>query len=165
MPGKETSKDWLLIKKQLRFLMDRNIDYISGYNCAVSWIKNNTGFDTVRGELVEASAAVDFAVVLLAADGNDCVGSMLVDGIPNGEICPIACGKIAPVLLEDGTAATRHFWARGSIAVPGRAIINIPAPPFGGVAQLDDHMKEVGHGANSIGAGVNVIAYVHMHFL
>ena len=162
--SRQTGKDDLWYKQQIKWLKDRLFDFGASYDCHVKWMLNDTGAASVRGTLVEASANVDFAVEVLSADGNDCIGSVLKDDIADGEMIPIGYGGCVPVLLEDGTAATRHYWARSSLTVPGRAIINTASAPGGGVAAIDRHFKEIGHGANSVGASTDVIAYIHMHF-
>jgi hypothetical protein len=162
--SKETGKDILWIKKAIKYNKDRIFDYETSYNCNVSWLINDTGVDSVRGTIVTASSSIDFGAVVNPADIPKAIGSVLKSGIADGEWMPIGYGGIVPVLLEDGTASTRGYWAKVSDTQDGRADITNLLPPGGTIPALEDHLSEVGHCLKTVSAGTDQISYVFMHF-
>ncbi len=117
---------------------------------------NNTGSATVKGTLVKFDTAVDKAVILTAGDDHECIGTFAEDDIADGLETFIIVDGSSLFLLKDATAATRGNWIKTS-DVAGRADASLAAPPLGGVAQLDEHMQEIGHCCESIGAGTDIL--------
>ncbi len=126
---------------------------------------NDTGAPSVKGQLVRTSLSVDGGFVTSNVVAGPPVGQYEVIGavyeanIPNGSPCYVVIYGIADVLMQDGQAATRGYWVRGSTTVNGRAIMSA-APPVG---SSDNHFQEVGHSNQTVPAGVNVLARIVMH--
>lgn len=124
------------------------------------WMTNGIGSATEKGQLVAVSDTDDNEFVLLPADAADCIGVVYDDGVADGGLCRIVIQGVADVLLEDGTGATRGYWARGSETVAGRADITEPNPP--GFAL--PHFSEIGHGMQTVSSGTDVLARCFIHF-
>lgn len=126
---------------------------------------NKTGAVSVLGEAVIASTTVDNAVELTAAAETNPIGAMGESGIADGEL--VWVGRMGPVqfLLEDGTASTHGNWVKTSDTDPGRVNATNLNPPGGGIVQLDEHVREVGHATESHGSGTDVLCRVNAHFL
>jgi hypothetical protein len=113
---------------------------------------NDTGANSVKGTIMEASKAVDEAVILAGIDDPDPMGIMYSDGIADGEEVWVVVSGIAEVLYS--TAVTRGTFARvpetgDASATAGYAIAEaLPAPPFA----TNKHFQELGHPLESIGA-------------
>lgn len=127
-------------------------------------LTNKTGAASVKGTLVEADDTTDNAFKVMVADDPDPIGAVYEDGIADGEPCWVVVAGIAEVLIEDGTAATRSYWAKVSDTVAGRADITNPAPAGGAIAALEDHFTEIGHCLETKGSGTDVLAKIVMHF-
>lgn len=121
---------------------------------------NNTGRNSIKGLLVEASSAINEAVVAAGVSSYDPIGAMYENGIPNGQPVWVVVAGVAQVLLEDGTTATRGYWAATPTVTGGRADITTAAPP-GLVLQ---HFREIGHGLETVASGTDVLAKIMMHF-
>lgn len=126
-------------------------------------LSNGTGVASVKGTIIEADTNADDSFDFAGADGNHPIGIVYDDGIADGGKCWIIILGIADVLLKDTTLSTRGNWAQLS-DVAGRADATLANPPAGGVAQLDEHMQEVGHCLETIAGGVDVLARILMHF-
>lgn len=123
-------------------------------------LTNDTGAASVKGSLIEASHAVEQAVSLTDASGDDdCMGVIHEDGVADGDPVWVVVAGMADVLLEDGTSATRGYWA-GTAATAGRADITNLDPP----GLVDAHFTEIGHCVQSATAGTNVLARCVLHF-
>lgn len=121
---------------------------------------NDTGAPSVRGSLVEASSSVDQAVSLTQAAGDDdCLGAIYEDGVADGQPVWVVVAGMADVLLENGTSATRGYWA-GTGATAGRADCTNANPP----GLVDAHFTEIGHCVQSVGSGTDVLARCVLHF-
>lgn len=160
---KETGNDNLSLQAFTKWTKERMFDFSSSQDCSVIWVLNDTGDVSVRGTVVRCSLLVDLAIDITVADEEEAVGSILKSGIPDGELVPVGHGGVIPVLLQDGTGCTRSNWCRTSITDPGRADGTLAAPPGGGVANLDKHMKELGHCFESKGSGTDVICLIITH--
>ena len=125
---------------------------------------NDTGATSVKGTLVCASSTADFAVEICAADEKDTVGAVYNDGVPNGDVMYVVVSGVADVLLEDNTTATRAYWARLSETQAGRADITNPNPPGGTIIEIDNHFAEIGHGLETVSAGIDQLARCVLHF-
>lgn len=126
-------------------------------------LTNKTGAASVKGTVVEADTTTDDAFKVADADGNHPIGVVYDDGVADGSECWVVISGIADVLLKDATASTHGNWVQMS-DVAGRADATVANPPAGGVAQLDNHMEEVGHCLESRGADTDVLARVCLHF-
>ena len=124
---------------------------------------NKTGAASVKGTIVEADTTTDDAFKVADADGNHPFAIVYDDGVGDGSECWIIIYGIADVLLKDATASTHGNWVQMS-DVAGRADATVADPPAGGVAQLDNHMEEIGHCLESKGADIDVLARVCLHF-
>jgi hypothetical protein len=128
------------------------------------WLENQTGAASVKGTLVEASSTVDNAFQAITANDPDPIGAVFDDGVANGEQCRVVVGGRAQVLLEDGTATSRGYWAKVSETANGRVDATLAAPSGGTIAQINEHFHEVGHTLEAKTAGTNVLCWIIMHF-
>jgi len=123
-------------------------------------LTNKTGASSVKGTVVEMSASVDNAVDVTSIDCDDPVGVIYEDGIADGAEVWVIVNGIAEVLIENSTAATRGYWVRTGSTTPGRADATTTSPP----GADPSHWQEIGHCAESVGSGTNVLAKVVLHF-
>lgn len=128
------------------------------------YLLNGTGSLSIKGELVDTNGPIDNSYAVTVADTPDMIGVVYQSGIADGELVPIVVSGIAEVLIEDGTIATRGYWARISITQNGRADITNAAPPGGGIPEIDTHLKECGHCLESKSSGTDIFAKIVMHF-
>ena len=128
---------------------------------------NQTGGASVKGTVVEpnAGAVADRGVKSITADDPDPVGIVYESGIADGSLMWVVVSGMAQVLLQDSTAGTRGNWSRVSETQAGRVDSTNAAPPGGGVTELDEHVRELGHCAETVGAGTDVLCWHHVHFL
>ena len=125
---------------------------------------NKTGAASVKGSVVETdSVGTDFSFKLSEATDSDMMGVVYEDGIPDGQECFIVTHGPVQALLKDTTAATRGNWVQHS-DVAGRIDATLAIPPLGGQVQTDAHFTELGHCMESVTAGVDKLAWVHIHF-
>lgn len=124
---------------------------------------NKTGAASVKGMTVEANTALDESFVIADADGNHHIGVVYEAGIADGSLCWVVIHGWADALLKNATAATHGNWVTIS-DVAGRIDATQAAPPAGGIAQLDNHMKEIGHCLETVVGGVDKTARVHLHW-
>jgi hypothetical protein len=121
---------------------------------------NKTGAASVKGSLVKAGSAVDNSVVLNdALGGLNPIGAVYEDGIADGQLVWVVISGVAEVLLEDGTAATRGYWA-SSGATAGRVDCTTADAP----GLVLSHFQEVGHCLQSVNSGTDVLARCLLHF-
>ena len=146
----------------LKFLQDRLWNYNAEQTSSRVKLINKSGAVSVRGELVEASTTTDNAVSLSTPDSNHAIGIFDESGVADGDYVWISCDVIVYVMLKDGTAGTHGNWVKTS-DVAGRADATQLTPPAGGVALLDEHMQELGHCLESIGAGTDVLCKIIMN--
>lgn len=123
---------------------------------------NKTGAASIKGTLVDGSDTTSNAFKITEADGNDVIGVVYEDGVADGDECYMVFTGRCQVLLKDTTAATLEYWAKTS-DVAGRADITNAVPPGGGIIALDEHFQEIGHGDESVGSGVDVLAFIQLH--
>jgi len=125
------------------------------------WVVNDTGAASVKGQIIEASSAVDNAVDLISIDDPDPIGVVYDAGVADGgQIRVVFSGK-AEVLFSN-TPIRLHF-ARNPVAADGgtngSAISEtVPTPPF----STDKHFLEIGHILETKGAPG--LALVNLHF-
>jgi hypothetical protein len=124
---------------------------------------NKTGKPSVKGNIVKASEAQDFAFELTSIEDKQAAGIVYDDGIPDGELCFIVKHGPAQVLLVDNTTATRGFWAYMS-KIKGRCLCDLKQPPGSGIKQLEARILGIGFGIENKDAGINVLAWIDTHF-
>lgn len=125
---------------------------------------NKTGAASVRGAVVDASDTTDDAVKLVGANGFSPAGVFLDSGVADGDPAWVVVSGTAYVLLQDGTASTRGYWARTSVTTAGRADATNAAPPGGTIGALETHLKEIGHCLETKAPGTDVLAKCFLHF-
>lgn len=124
-------------------------------------LENDTGANTVKGQLARASTSTDDAFELATASEEECIGVIYEDGIADGNDCWIVIGGIADVLFEDNHGTTRGYWVGSSTTDAGYAVTAaaVPAAPR--------HFEEIGHCIETVaagGAGTNIYARCVLHF-
>lgn len=122
-------------------------------------LKNKTGAPSVKGTIVDMHSSEAQAFALEAADDQDPMGVVLDDGVPDGGWCRVIVKGMAQVLLRDGVAGTTGYWARASATVAGR--VDVAATPPGADVS---HWREIGHIAETIGSGTDVLCWATIHF-
>jgi len=122
---------------------------------------NNTGANSVKGTLLEASSVVDNAVVIQTNEV-DTIGIMYSDGVANGEEVWVVVSGKAQVLIKDGITAVRDYWVFTS-TTDGRADMLV-ASSGGTIQALEGHFNEIGHCVEAKASGTNVLALVVIHF-
>ena len=130
-------------------------------------LTNKTGGVSVAGQTVRASTVTDDAVVLTAADEDECFGVFLDSGVADGAEAWVVVAGIADVAMEDDVGTTRGNWVRTSITEAGYADATNAGPPGGGVIELDRHMREIGCCLETVvagGGGTHILARCIMHF-
>lgn len=125
---------------------------------------NKTGAASIKGTLVCPSITTNHAIRLTENDDIDPCGVIYQDGCPDGSDVWVVVSGIADVLLQDGTAATRTYWARTSITQAGRADVSNAAPAGGTITALENHFKEVGHSLETVISGTNKLCRMFLHF-
>ncbi len=129
-----------------------------------TWMINDTGSPSVKGTVVEpGSVANSFDVI--TADDPDPIGVVYDDGVADGEECRIVVSGKAYVLLQDSTASTVGNWVRVSATQNGRVNATAATPPGGGVAELDQHVRECGHCLETVSGGTDKLMLMIVHFL
>ena len=124
---------------------------------------NKTGSASVKGTIVRASTTVDNAFETIIANGEEPIGIVFDNGIPDGSYCRIVTGGKAQVLLKNSTASTRGNWVKVSDSA-GRADATLTDPPGSGIPEHDQHFTEIGHCMESKTSGTDVLAWCMIHF-
>lgn len=122
---------------------------------------NRTADVTKKGSVVAPSFDQPGAFCLVVANAQDPMGILLEDDIPIGGKAWVVINGMVDVLLENGTAATRGYWARGSTSDAGRADITNSGPPGNSI----QHYSEIGHSLETKSAGTDVLCRIMIHFL
>jgi hypothetical protein len=138
-------------------------NYYTQKPCLKIQLINNSGGETLKGELVKLDTANDNYAILTGADDHECIGAWAEDGEQDGELAWIIIGGSAQYRLKDTTVAVHGNWIKTSDTA-GRADASNAAPPGGGVVQIDEHLQEIGHCSESAGAGTDVLVEGIMHF-
>lgn len=128
-------------------------------------LTNKTGGASVKGVVAAPESTTQRAFVACPADDPDPIGVVYESGIADGSLCWVVIAGTVQVLLQDSTAGTRGYWSRVSASQAGRANATAAAPPGGGVPELDQHVREIGHCMQNAGAGTNVLCWHIIHFL
>ncbi len=129
-------------------------------------LTNETGSNTVAGQLVQIDTATNDAFVLSSIDETENIGVVLDSGVADGSEAWIVVAGIADVAMKDNTAATRGNWVRASDEA-GYADSTNAVPPGGGIPELDEHMREIGNCIESVaagGGGTHILARCVLHF-
>ncbi len=127
-------------------------------------LTNETGANTIAGQLVRADDAVNDAVDLTGANELECIGVFLESGIADGSEAWVVVSGIADVAMEDNVAAIRGYWVRASVDEPGYAdVTNATAPqPIN-----QTHFTEIGNCIETVtagGGGTHILARCVLHF-
>ena len=125
-------------------------------------LTNTTGANTVAGQTVKADPATNDAVILTAADDNECIGVFLDSGVADDAEAWVVVSGIADVAMEDNTAATRGNWVETSDAEAGYANAESASP-----IAAPQHFNEIGHCIESVaagGGGTHILARCVLHF-
>jgi len=123
-------------------------------------MKNKTGGNTVKGQVVSASGTVDNSFILQANEF-DSFGIVQEGGIADGSDAWVWInGSVAQVLFKDSTAAVRGYVALAA-DTDGRAT-NVEVPSSNPV--VAEHFKEIGHVLESKEGGTDVLVLCHLHF-
>jgi hypothetical protein len=135
--------------------------HISPEGGILTVLTNKTGAASIKGTLVQASAANDKSFVAADTNGFTSMGAVYDDGIADGKPCRVVICGVADVLLQDGTASAAGDWVRVSASAAGRATAHtgVPSPPT-----ADTHFKEIGHCIQTVSSGTNVLTKIIMHF-
>ncbi len=123
-------------------------------------LTNKTGSATVKGQLVKASTADDFAVVLTGINDVECIGVFLESGIADGDEAWVVTYGLADVALDDDTGSTHGNWVETSEA--GYADATAASP-----AAAPTHFNEIGlclESVSATGGGTHVLARCTLHF-
>ena len=155
--------DKLELEHFVREIHRASWNFYTQKRCLKVKFKNNTGAISVKGELVEFDNAEDNAVVLTIANSHECIGAWAEDGVAIGVIGEVIINGSVQYRLKDTTLSTAANWVKTS-DVAGRADASLAAPPLGGVAQLDEHMQEVGHCNQTKTGGTNILAEGKLQF-
>lgn len=123
---------------------------------------NKTGAPSVKGMVVTPGGA-NFGFVATGVSAYSAIGCVYNEGIPDGDTCLVVISGICDVLLEDATASTAGYWVKTSDIAGGRADATLASPPGGGIPELTEHSRELGHCLESVSAGVDKIARITLH--
>jgi len=119
---------------------------------------NKTGSASVKGTVVAISSTTDNAVMVNPIDSDTPFGVIYDSGIADGQSVWVVTSGQAQVLLVNTVAGTRGYIAYSSATVVGRVDLSSTAP---GITQ---HMREIGHTAESKLAGTNILCNIVLHF-
>jgi hypothetical protein len=134
------------------------ITSIGGYAIKLT---NETGGNSVAGQLVRADTANNDAVILTAASDVECLGVFLDGGVADGSEAWVVVAGIADVAMTDNTAATRCNWVETS-AEAGYADATNATP-----VAAPTHFREIGHCIETVaagGGGTHINARCVLHF-
>ena len=131
-------------------------------------LANGTGGATIKGTAVALGDPLvgDTAGSFKLAPASSFVacGIVLESGIAAGQDAWVVISGFADVLIKDGTAATKGYWAKMS-DVAGRVGITEAEGPMGSTyATLGDHMREIGFAVETQGSGTDVLCRALLHF-
>jgi hypothetical protein len=133
------------------------ITSIGGYAIKLT---NETGANTVAGQLVKADTANDDSVVLTAPGDTECFGVFFDSGVADGSEAWVVVAGIADVAHDDNVAAVRGNWMGTGVGAGYAATSLSPAA-------APTHFEEIGHCIESVaagGAGTHILARCVLHF-
>lgn len=106
------------------------------------------------------------AFQLCAAPYYDPIGIIVDAGIADGLPCRVVFAGSAYVRLKENSGATKGNWV-GPSTVAGDADATATDPPGGGITELQEHFKEIGHALETVagtGPGTFVLCLCELHF-
>lgn len=124
-------------------------------------LTNETGFNTIAGQLVRADTGTDDAVILTGIGDTECIGVFLDSGIADAAEAWVVVAGIADVAFDDNVTAVRGGWVATGAAV---GYARTQASP----AAAPQHFEEIGHCIESVtatGEGTHILARCVLHFL
>lgn len=130
---------------------------------------NKTGAPTVLGSVVQpykGAPAVTNAFQLCAAPYYDPIGIVVEAGVADASPCKVVFGGSAYVRLKENSGSTEENWV-GPSAAAGNADATATDPPGGGIVELQEHFKEIGHSLETVaagGAGTYALCLCEVHF-
>lgn len=131
---------------------------IGGYAVKLT---NETGANSVAGQVVVADDTTDDAVDLHTAGDVNPIGVFLDGGIADGSEAWIIISGIADVMMEDNVASVRGQWIGASTSENGVAEISASPPA------APTHFNEMGHCVETVaagGGGTHILARCVLHF-
>ncbi len=153
----EGGRDRPGINHAIKFLKDRLFNYSAAGTCLKTELINDTGSDSIKGQVVAASPAVDMAFVAASESIDGLIGVVAEDGKPDGSECFIIIYGLAEVLMKDSTASASGNWIYVS-DVDGTAEVISPR-----ASQLEDYKKEIGQCLETKSAGTDVLVKCMIH--
>ena len=130
---------------------------------------NKTGAPTVLGTVIgpyKGATVIVNAFQLEATPNYDPVGIVVEAGIADGSPCKVVFVGSAYVRLKENSGTTKGNWV-GPSAEPGNADATATDPPGGGIVELQEHFKEIGHTLETVaagGAGTYALCLCEIHF-
>lgn len=123
-------------------------------------LTNETGSNTIKGQLVKADTVTNDAVVITSAGDVECFGVFFESGIVDGAEAWVVVAGIADVALDDNVEAVRGDWISTGVLAGYAATANSPAA-------APTHFEEIGHCIESVdagGEGTHILARCVLHF-
>lgn len=148
-----TSSDGFDFKSKMK------LTAIGGYAIKLT---NTTGAVTVKGQTVKADTATDDAVILTAADDDECFGVFLDAGVADDAEAWVVIAGIADVAMGDNELATHGNWVETNSTEAGYADATSTTP-----AAAPQHFNEIGHCIQNVaagGGGTHILARCVLHF-
>ena len=125
-------------------------------------LTNTTGVNTIQGQTIKADPDTNDAVILTAADDNECMGVFLESGIADDAEAWVVVAGIADVAMGDNELAARGNWVETNSGEAGYADATSATP-----AAAPQHFNEIGHCIESVaagGEGTHILARCVLHF-
>jgi hypothetical protein len=119
---------------------------------------NNTGSNSVKGEIVRTDTAGASGFIQAPADTDESMGVVYEDNIADDSLCWVVVNGIADVLLKNNTASTVGNWVRISSDTAGRADATSSSTSTANLA------KQIGHCIQTKSGGTDVLTRVVLHF-
>lgn len=130
-------------------------------------LTNKSGSEVTRGRVVEADTSANDAFNITETEDYMPIGVIYDASIADDAEGWVVVLGIADVAMEDNTAATRGYWVKTSDSDAGYADSTNASPPGGGVPELGQHSREIGHCIETVaatGAGTHILARCVLHF-
>lgn len=117
---------------------------------------NRTGNISVKGTIVVSSTTYDNAVETAPTNSDMPIGILYENDVPDGSLVKVVVGGRAQVLMLDTIGSNSGYWC-GASPTAGRMYQTEGTP-------TSDHWKEIGHSMETAAGGINVLAWVNLHF-
>jgi hypothetical protein len=124
---------------------------------------NRTGLPTVKGTVLQNHDGYNNSFTFADESSRNATSVVYENNVPNGGECWVIVSGCCEVLLKNSTVATAGYWAKIS-NVSGRADITTAIPAGGGIPEIDDHFREIGHCLVDVASGTNKLALIFLHF-